>query len=291
MRLLVNDPDWDGGDVNYVVLADTTQKLAGVTGPIWNPFDTLSGYTYKAPPVTPYDLTVVNYEYDGWADFPDRWWNQYAVYNAIAGGFILHFQTWIAGPDLDELNAVKTVTWNAAGGKTTTYLVHPETLPLVQLYPALAPMQDWLKEQIDAGYSRNDQTAASNSLGLRETASLATAPAAIEPDPQSVASTIDPSAGADAELVEDQDQSQKPVVDATPEPVDTTPEPVDTTPAPVEPTLGVTEAAYPSSRPATREGGRGWRNPRKGAHLPRPRQPRCRRCGCPRRHRCQGDPR
>jgi hypothetical protein len=236
MRVLANDPTWQPKNaIDYVVLADSTQKLAGAPVSVWNPFDTLSGYTYKAPPVTPFKLTVVTYEYDGFADFPDKWWNLLAVENAIAGGLILHAQTWFVGPDLTKENADVTVSND---GLTTTYLIHPDTLPLVQLYPQLAPMQDWLKEQIDAGYSRNDQTAVSNSLGLLETATLATAPAAITPDPQSFDSTIDPSAGAAAKLVEEQDQ-----------PVDTTPAAVDTTPAAVDTTVGVAEAGIPQADP------------------------------------------
>jgi hypothetical protein len=243
MRVLANDPTWQPKNaIDYVVLADSTQKLAGAPVSVWNPFDTLSGYTYTAPPVTPFKLTVVTYEYDGFADFPDKWWNLWAVQNAIAGGLILHAQTWFVGPDLTKENADVTVSND---GLTTTYLIHPDTLPLVQLYPQLAPMQDWLKEQIDAGYSRNDQTAVSNSLGLLETATLATAPAAITPDPQSFDSTIDPSAGAAAKLVEEQDQP----VDTTPAAVDTTPAAVDTTPAAVDTTVGVADAGTPQADP------------------------------------------
>jgi hypothetical protein len=206
MRALANDPTAPPKSaVNFVVLADATQRPGFVPGGIWNPFDTLSGYTYVAPPTTPYNLTVVTYEYDGWADFPDRWWNFYAVSNAIVGGFLLHAATWFVDlPTVDgDLSTVDgdmdiTTTTNSMNGVTTSYFVHPKTLPLVQLYPSLAPLQDWLKEQIDAGYSRNDQTAGASSA--------VTASAAIAPNPQSTASTIDPPAGAAANSGEERAQ-------------------------------------------------------------------------------------
>jgi hypothetical protein len=49
MRVLANDPTAPPKSaINFVVLADSTQKLAGTnSNPIWNPFDTLSGYTLQ----------------------------------------------------------------------------------------------------------------------------------------------------------------------------------------------------------------------------------------------------
>jgi hypothetical protein len=159
MRVLSKDPTAPPiSAVKFVVLADATQKNAGQeTASPWNPWSTLSGYTYSAPPATKYDLTVVNYEFDGWADFPDRWWNGTAVMNAMAGGVLLHAATWLV--DLETADAVKTVTKNAAGGFTTTYLVRATTLPLVQLIPSLKPLEAALREQIEAGYSRYDKPA------------------------------------------------------------------------------------------------------------------------------------
>ena len=246
MRVLANDPTWHPRNaINYVVLADSTQKLAGTTPPAWNPFDTLSGYTYKAPPVTPYDLTVVSYEYDGFAEFPDRWWNLYAVSNAVVGGVLLHYQTWLVGPNLDTMSAVKTVTRNSMNGLTTTYVVQSETLPLVQLFPQLAPMEDWLKEQIDAGYSRNDRTAVSNSLSPRETASLATF-AGIASNPQTVPSTIDASAGetANPSPVEERSRLQQRLANSTARRIEgtsSTPAPVDGTQETANATVGEAE--------------------------------------------------
>jgi PE-PPE domain len=159
MRVLANDPTAPPPSaINFVVMADGTQKHAGgdISSP-WNPWATLSGYTYQAPPQTAYDVTVVTYEFDGWADFPDRWWNGVAVYNAIAGGLLLHAPTWVV--DLATADTFRTESTNAAGGVTTTYLVRAETLPLVQLIPSLKPMEAALRQQVEAGYSRYDSVA------------------------------------------------------------------------------------------------------------------------------------
>ncbi len=259
MRQLANDPTAPPKTaVNFVVLADATQKLAGSTT-YWNPFATLSGYTYGAPPQTSYDLTVVTYEYDGWADFPDRWWNSYAVANAIAGALLLHAATWVA--DLSKVPASDiTVTQNSEGGVTTSYLIHPQTLPLVELFPQLAPMQDSLKQQIDAGYSRNDQTAGSSFPSSSVAASSVAASLAIAPNPQSSASTIDPSAGAAANSVEEkQAQSQQGLSNATAPPIDATAPPIDATAPPIDATAPPIDATAPpiNATPAAVNGTQG----------------------------------
>ncbi|ANW65349.1 hypothetical protein BCA37_18750 [Mycobacterium sp. djl-10] len=82
--------------------------------------------TFRPAPETPYDTIVVTWEYDG--------------------------------PDEDV-----TETVNSLGGKTTTYFVQNDRLPLLQ------PLRDMkvderiveaiekpLKHVVDAGYSRND---------------------------------------------------------------------------------------------------------------------------------------
>jgi PE-PPE domain len=256
MRELAKDPTAPPRTaINFVVLADATQKLDPDNwSTLWNPFATLSGYTYKPPPQTPYNLTVVTYEYDGWADFPDRWWNLLAVQNAIAGSQLLHAKTWSV--DLSDVPGV--VTKNSAGGETTTYFIHPETLPLVQLRPWLAPMEASLKQQIDAGYSRNDPTPASSSpvspvIRSPLTASPAIAPTlqsstgTIAPTLQSSAPAIDPPAGAAASSVEEPAQSQQSpenaaAPDAIAGPVSSTSAPVSGTQESGNAPVGVAEA-------------------------------------------------
>jgi len=77
---------------------------------------------------TPYDTTVVDKQYDGFADFPGRPLNLLATANALMGIVFVH-------PNYDvDLSTVPkgdiTEVTNSLGGKTTTYIVPTEHLPL-----------------------------------------------------------------------------------------------------------------------------------------------------------------
>ncbi|KWX66254.1 PE-PPE domain-containing protein [Mycobacterium sp. NAZ190054] len=145
-----DNPDAD--EINFVVVADSSRQQIIDDTDRYNPtYD----YTYRLPPVTPYDTVEVTGEYDGLADFPDRWWNLTAVANALAGAAIRHIPTMFS--DLSTVPEENiTVTRNLFGGTTTRYLVPAERLPLVVLNPSLAPREAELKATVDRGYSRND---------------------------------------------------------------------------------------------------------------------------------------
>jgi hypothetical protein len=189
LRRLADDPDAPSKEqLTFVVLADSSRQLF-INRTRYNP--TLD-YTYQPPPETQYDVIVVTAEYDGFADFPDRPWNLVAVGNAMAGALVLHNSTFFA--DLDEVpDENKTVTTNSKGGITTSYLIPTERLPLVQLMPWLAPMEETLRQQVDSGYSRNDQPAVTSS-----TATDLTNQTEIE----SFTLTVDPPVGALTEPVD-----------------------------------------------------------------------------------------
>lgn len=144
------DPEADA--LNVVVVADSSRQEIIDDTEEYNPeYD----YTYRPPPQTVYDTVEVTGEYDGMADFPDRWWNLTAIQNAMAGSLFVHVPTMFS--DLSEVPKQNTtVTENALGGTTVRYLVPAETLPLVQANPSLAPREAELRAQIDKGYSRND---------------------------------------------------------------------------------------------------------------------------------------
>lgn len=144
------DPDADA--LNFVVVADSSRQEIIDDTEQYNPeYD----YTYRPPPQTVYDTVEVTGEYDGMADFPDRWWNLTAIQNAMAGSVFVHVPTMFS--DLSEVPKQNTtVTENALGGTSVRYLVPAETLPLVQANPSLAPREAELKAQVDRGYSRND---------------------------------------------------------------------------------------------------------------------------------------
>ncbi len=145
----VDAPDDD--DINFVVIADSSRQTL-VNESRYNP---VYDYTYQPAPDTKYDTITVTGEYDGLADFPDRWWNLTAVQNAMAGALTVHVSTAFA--DLTKVPTENITTdINAVGGSTTRYLVPTAKLPLVALNPSLASREAELKRIVDAGYSRND---------------------------------------------------------------------------------------------------------------------------------------
>lgn len=156
LRDLAANANAPGKDkVTFVVVADSSrQNIIDDNAKYNKKFD----YTYRPAPETKYDVVVITGEYDGMADFPDRWWNTLAVTNAIAGALYQHVPVMYA--DLSKVPAKNIdVDVNSLGGKTTHYLVPAEKLPLVRMFPSLASREAELKAKIDAAYIRNDVVA------------------------------------------------------------------------------------------------------------------------------------
>ncbi|ASR85296.1 DNA binding protein [Mycobacterium phage SirPhilip] len=151
--------------LSYVVLGDPTGP-GGILH--WLPGRVpVIGAAPVHVPDTPYDTIVINREYDGWADFPDRPLNLVADLNAVVGIIYVHGRYDEADLDPAHVPAgnVTTVV-NSAGGKTTTYLVPTEHLPLLQplrdlgVHEAIVKaIEAPLKGMVDAGYARNDAKA------------------------------------------------------------------------------------------------------------------------------------
>ena len=118
------------------------------------------------PPDTPYNSVIVNGQYDGWGDFPDRPWNLISLANALLGIPYVHgrYEVIPGGLDLSAVPAKNiTVTANSLGGTTTSYLIPTPNLPLLQPLrdigipgPIVDALQTSLKPIVDAGYTRND---------------------------------------------------------------------------------------------------------------------------------------
>jgi hypothetical protein len=145
-------------------------------------------------PATPYDSVIVNGEYDGWGDFPDRPWNLVSLLNAALGIAYVHghYETVPGGLDISTVPAANiTTTTNSLGGHTTQYLIPTAQLPLVQPLrdigipePIVAAIEQPLKAIVDAGYARNDATSAAPAAVPRPSPAVATpAPLAAEPAP------------------------------------------------------------------------------------------------------------
>lgn len=180
MRSLANDPNAPAAEeISFVVMGDANRgvfkQLRGVTLPIFD-------YTVPELPVTKYDVLVVAGEYDGIGDWPDRSWNLLADFNALAGTGLLqqvvpenivnalalesygsvHYDAMFA--DLAQVPAENvTVSVNALGGVTTTYLVPTADLPMLRPLKTLGVPQVVvdaltcvLRPIIDSAYVRND---------------------------------------------------------------------------------------------------------------------------------------
>jgi len=167
MRKLASDPDApDKSQVTFVVIADSSR-----VGFNRNRYDGIIGYQYRVPAQTKYDTLAVSAEYDGFADFPDRWWNFLAVANAFAGSIVVHIPAMLTNLDTVPAENI-TVTTNSLGGVTTSYLIPAQRLPLVTLLPFLAPQEADLKKTIDSAYARNDNKSLAAALPAAATEPL-----------------------------------------------------------------------------------------------------------------------
>ncbi|WNG89160.1 PE-PPE domain-containing protein [Mycobacterium sp. ITM-2016-00317] len=132
---------------DFYTVEDTTRQNDKV---VYNP---ILNYTFRPPPVTQYDLVTVTGEYDGFADFPQRWWNLLAVANAVLGEIFVHVPVMFDNLDRVPEDNI-TVTTNVLGGVTTNYFVR-QPLPLVIVFPFLLPIEPLLRTIVDAGYTRD----------------------------------------------------------------------------------------------------------------------------------------
>jgi hypothetical protein len=121
----------------------------------------LPGYVNVPVPDSPYDVTSIYGEYDGWADPPDRPWNLLATVNAVMGGWFVHGTEIYANLDTVPEENISATT-NSQGGTVTTYRVPtaqlPLTMPLRGFLPAAVVdrIDDLIRPVIDSAYVRHD---------------------------------------------------------------------------------------------------------------------------------------
>jgi hypothetical protein len=147
-------------DVRFVVMGDPIRGVLRAF-PVGTVIP-LADVTVFRKADTAYDVDVIVGEYDGLGDPPDRWWNLLADVNAVLGMQYVHGSGLeeLASPDLTQV--LSRVT-NAAGGTTTTYLLHTKVLPLTTPLRALGvptkfadQLDSVLRPIIDSAYLRND---------------------------------------------------------------------------------------------------------------------------------------
>ena len=165
----------DKSKLTFVVIADSSRCNFNK-----NRYDATTGYQYRVPAESKYDVKVVTGQYDGYADPPDRP-DPTALANATAGSQLVHIPSMLAPLSAVPASNITTTT-NVKGGVTTRYLVPTKTLPLVTLNPKLAPQAAALRKQIDAAYFRNDPKTAAAVTTIAAT-KTAPAPAAAQAAP------------------------------------------------------------------------------------------------------------
>jgi len=118
------------------------------------------------PPVeSQYDTYSFVSAYDSIADWPDRPDNWMSMLNAIAGLATGHTAVAFTNPANVPARNVRT-TVNSRGGKTTTFMIPEQHLPLVLPFKYLGVdegtlnrLDAILQPMVDGGYSRNDDPA------------------------------------------------------------------------------------------------------------------------------------
>ncbi len=122
-------------------------------------------YRIPEPVESQYDTHMFVSAYDSIADWPDRQDNIMAVLNAIVGLATGHTAVAFTDPSMVPPQNIRT-TVNSRGGKTTTYLIPEQHLPLVLPFRYLGVPEETLnqldlvlKPLVDSGYSRNDDPA------------------------------------------------------------------------------------------------------------------------------------
>lgn len=182
LRKLASDPNPPSRDeLRAMIYADPGRQRI-----IWG--SKVGSYTYQPPPDTQYDVTVVKAEYDGMADWPDKWLNLIAVVNAVMGASQLHVAK--AYTDLNTVPAadITTTTSTTCGapvcGTTTTYLIPTPILPLLKPgYDAgwspsfLAALDRFFRPIIDSAYDRPVPTQAPVAPAAAPMSAVAPAPA------------------------------------------------------------------------------------------------------------------
>lgn len=118
------------------------------------------------PPVeSQYDTYSFVSAYDSIADWPDRTDNWMAMANAIVGLATGHTAVAFTNPSNVPARNIRT-TVNSRGGKTTTFMIPEQHLPLVMPFKYLGvdegtlnKLDAVLQPMVDSGYSRNDDPA------------------------------------------------------------------------------------------------------------------------------------
>jgi len=164
LRNLETDPDAPPPSAMSVVLVSDPIRPGGMLSSHFAPGQTIPvlNYTMIEPANTQYDVTVIEREYDGAADWPENRRATIATLNAIAGFLTMHCglprPAKRPHPHLPNSSTpVLNMTTCPRGGTIVTYLYPTRPLPLTRFLPAF--MRNFasglIQPRIDAGYDRS----------------------------------------------------------------------------------------------------------------------------------------
>lgn len=116
-------------DVRFVLMGDPARGAFR----LFDPGVVVGGLdvTVFRPTDSPYNVDVVTGEFDGFADPPDRFWNVFALANALLGIAYVHSSPLMVETHPGDAVLMSRVT-NSVGGTTSTYLIPTPYLPLTQ---------------------------------------------------------------------------------------------------------------------------------------------------------------
>jgi hypothetical protein len=163
LRNLETDPNAPAASDMSVVLVSDPIRPGGMLSRFFAPGRTIPvlGYTMIEPADTQYDVTVIQREYDGAADWPENRRAAIAKLNAIAGFLTMHCGVPRSAkrphPHLpDSSTPVLNVTTCPRGGTIITYLYPTWPLPLTRFLPGRVRdvVSGVIRPRVDAGYHR-----------------------------------------------------------------------------------------------------------------------------------------
>jgi hypothetical protein len=145
-------------DLSFVFIGNSVHKYGGALGPEGGAeWANWFGTGVTAPDNTPYTVTDVVRQYDGWADWPTGTFNVDADFNALAGQNSVHpnYQNVSISPTASG-NVSYTPTVGGSPGNVTYIYSMTEPVPLLgsQWVAPIATLDEELRPTIESAYSR-----------------------------------------------------------------------------------------------------------------------------------------
>lgn len=145
-------------NLSFVFIGNSVHKYGGALGPESGAeWANWFGAGVTAPDNTPYTVTDVIRQYDGWADWPTGTGNLQADFNALAGQNSVHASYQNTNPNPSAAGNVSyTPTVGGSPGKITYVWAMTQPVPILGTtwVTPISAMDQTLRPTIESGYSR-----------------------------------------------------------------------------------------------------------------------------------------